>query len=310
MHEKEVISRLLGQPKVEGSESLFFCPYCSYGKKKLSINFTKMKFKCWNCGKGGNNLIRIVFDFGSEQVIEYAKAYFFVGGGITKYNLLLKEEPKLLEPFKNLTVEKLLSSCYDDEDKHVLYLKSRGLTERDFIFWKPYTVKEDYYKDFVFFPSYNTMFNQDYYIGRDITDQGKYKYKTPNKILKDSILFNEYNIDWDKSINLVEGIFDAISCGINSIPLLGSELDTEGKLFEKLCFSESDIYLILDGDAREKAFSMIEKFLKHDVRVKYVQIPYDKDPGKLTSSEIKKYKKNYIIHTSVKDLNLKEKYDY
>ena len=46
------------------------------------------------------------------------------------------------------------------------------------------------------------------------------------------IIFNELYIDWDSDIILVEGAFDAIKAGPNSIPLLGSTLREESSLFQ------------------------------------------------------------------------------
>ena len=59
-------------------------------------------------------------------------------------------------------------------------------------------------------------------------------------------------VDWDESIILVEGLFDAIVAGQNAIPILGSTLREESKLFQGIVLNDSPVYLALDEDARKK----------------------------------------------------------
>ena len=49
-----------------------------------------------------------------------------------------------------------------------------------------------------------------------------------------NIIFNELYVDWDSDLVITEGIFDAIKAGPNSIPLLGSTVRENSKLFQKI----------------------------------------------------------------------------
>ena len=67
---------------------------------------------------------------------------------------------------------------------------------------------------------------------------------------KRSIIFNEYNINWDSTVYLVEGAFDHIVTP-NSIPILGKYISD--KLFHALqTRCKSDVVIVLDGGAEEK----------------------------------------------------------
>ena len=94
-----------------------------------------------------------------------------------------------------------------------------------------------------------------------------YKYKNP-KASKD-IVFNELFINWNKDLNLVEGVFDALVAG-NAVPILGSTLRSNSDLVRKIVLNDTPIYVALDPDAtsRKKTrlfkrfFDMISKCIK------------------------------------------------
>jgi len=67
------------------------------------------------------------------------------------------------------------------------------------------------------------------------------KYKNPDA--SKDVVFNELNIDWKDKIFLVEGVFDAIKAGTDSVPLLGSTLNENSKLFQKIVENDTAIYL-------------------------------------------------------------------
>ena len=67
---------------------------------------------------------------------------------------------------------------------------------------------------------------------------------------------------------LVEGVFDAIraySIG-TSIPLLGSTLRIESKLFQALVRHDPVVYLALDQDADKKAAQIAQNLMKYGVQ--------------------------------------------
>jgi DNA primase len=71
------------------------------------------------------------------------------------------------------------------------------------------------------------------------------KYKNP-EAQKETIIFNEYLIDWDKPVYVVEGAFDSIFIP-NAIPMLGKFMSEH--LFDELYTKAKKIIIILDPDA-------------------------------------------------------------
>ncbi|MCZ2224906.1 MAG: hypothetical protein LC122_14885 [Chitinophagales bacterium] len=103
----------------------------------------------------------------------------------------------------------------------------------------------------------------------------KRKYIDP-EAEKDAIIFNEYLIDWNKPINLVEGPFDHIFVD-NSIPMLGKKMSD--LLFDRLYNNANKITIILDGDAWADAEKLYYKLNGGKLfgKIWVVKLPIDKD---------------------------------
>ena len=131
------------------------------------------------------------------------------------------------------------------------------------------------------------------------------KYKNP--MVSRDIIFNELNVDWKERVCLVEGIFDAVKAGTNSIPLLGSTLNERSKLFQKITENDTIVYLALDPDADKKSMEMIKAFLSHGIEVHTVDISGYEDVGSM-SKEIfaRRFKKareitpDVYLHDSIR----------
>ena len=92
-------------------------------------------------------------------------------------------------------------------------------------------------------------------------------------------------IDWASEIVLVEGVFDAIKAGRNAIPLLGSTLREESKLFQKIVKNDTPVYLALDPDAEQKSLEIIRKLLTYDVELYKIEISPYADVGEMTKEQ-------------------------
>ena len=69
-------------------------------------------------------------------------------------------------------------------------------------------------------------------------------------------------------------MFDAIRHK-NAIPLLGSTLREDHKLFQKICRNKSEIYLALDDDAKDKELVISKRFKEYGILSKTIKIsPY------------------------------------
>ena len=74
-------------------------------------------------------------------------------------------------------------------------------------------------------------------------------------------------VDWDEPITLVEGVFDAIAGGENTIPVLGSTLRDKTKLFQAIALNDTPVYLAFDADAEKKTGQIIRNMLYYDIEL-------------------------------------------
>ena len=89
---------------------------------------------------------------------------------------------------------------------------------------------------------------------------------------------------------VVEGAFDAIVSGPNAVPILGSNLRENSKLFQEIVKHDTPIYIALDPDMEKKAIFLINSLLAYGVELYKVEIsPYD-DVGEMTKEEFQKRK--------------------
>ena len=101
------------------------------------------------------------------------------------------------------------------------------------------------------------------------------RYKNPE--VNRNIVFNELYVDWDKDVILVEGAFDAIraqSVG-TAIPLNGSTLRIESKLFQNLVRHDPKVYLALDDNTemdRKKTSAIAGHLMRYGVETYLINL--------------------------------------
>ncbi len=296
----DVLKGFLNLSHISRDECLFYCPYCEHHKPKMSVNLDKNVYKCWVCDTKGNNIWRLVRKFGDssdkrkwrsfeDEVDITDSVYEKIFGAV-------KEEEEVVElpqEFVSLTNRNLLVGG----KRAKKYLLNRGLTDRDIARWKIGYCASGEYKNRVIIPSFNKDGKLNYFVGRSHSDDWM-RYKNP--MVSRDIIFNELNVDWKERVCLVEGIFDAVKAGTNSIPLLGSTLNERNKLFQKITENDTIVYLALDPDADKKSMEMIKAFLSHGIEVHTVDISGYEDVGSM-SKEIfaRRFKKAREITSDV-----------
>ena len=138
-------------------------------------------------------------------------------------------------------------------------------------------------------PSFGLSGHCNYFIARSYT--GNYrKYLNPNA--SRDIIFNHLFLDFQEDLSIVEGAFDAIVAGPNSVPLLGSTLRDESKLFQEIIDNDTTVYMALDPDAEKKSMHLIKNLLNHSVKIYKVDIHPYSDVGEMTKEEYQKRKRN------------------
>lgn len=295
---KTIIKRVMGSCYHSGNEILFYCPKCKHHKKKLSINLEKNKFRCWVCDYRGNNVRRLVRRFGSfvdqqawakiDNTVEIAS---FEDVFSTEQGAEEKAEQSILLPeeFKTLCSKSLSLAT-----KPIFrFLYERGLTKEDIVRWKIGYCPSGEYKNRIIIPSFNESGDVSYFVARTYgNDWMKYKNPPAHR----NIVFNELYIDYEEDLVIVEGAFDAIVAG-NAVPILGSSLRSDAKLFQKIVEHDTPVYIALDPDVEAKAMKLIKKMLTFDIEVYKVDISPYGDVGEMTKREFQKRKSEAQLMT-------------
>jgi DNA primase len=263
-----ILNEVLGDYYLSNEEYLFLCPKCVHHKKKLSVNISKDVFKCWVCDYSGRALRRLVRRYGSFHNRQ-AWDEFEERVDISSFGVDLFEEDSvnfrepildLPEDYISLANKKLPRTA----SPALRYLYDRGVTKRDIIRWKIGYCSSGEFGARVIIPSFGMTGKCNYFIARTYMNDWK-KYKNPSA--SKDIIFNHLYLDFDEDMVLVEGAFDAIVAGPNSVPLLGSTLREESRLFQELVKNDTSVYIALDSDAKKKENRIIKLLLKYGIEV-------------------------------------------
>jgi len=285
---KDLIVSIFGEGSTsgDGKDIAVFCPICKKSpkakkKRKLSIAIDTGVYHCWVCEAKGKSLAKLIkYEIPNFKDLEKVREYF--GSEIVE-----GEDPEevikisLPEDFRLVVLDNNRASRLIKK-----YLLNRGMTEEDL-----YRFKVGYSEEFGFdnraiFPSFDENLDLNFFVTRSIDEKVKFaKYRNCDASKKD-IIFNEHLINWKKPVILVEGIFDAVKAGHNSIPVLGSWTDMNHQVFKKLIINQSDVLLGFDPDAQDKEMKIAKNLFQHGLNVKIIQNK-DKDLGDLTHEEVK-----------------------
>ena len=104
-----------------------------------------------------------------------------------------------------------------------------------------------------------------------------------------NIVWNDYLVDWNKPITLVEGPFDAIKASDNVVALGGTFL--HDKLFAKIVTTGVDVFFALDQDAQKVQMKMVERLISYGTVCHLVPLNGRKDVGEMTKEEFQENKK-------------------
>jgi len=234
------------------------------------------------CDVRGKNIYRLVRKFGNYQ---QRQKYLELQG-----RLDLSEFDKLFDQLNDVEERQVIdlpegfvSLC----NKHLplksreplSYLQGRGITKKEIIKWKMGYCQGGKYGGRIIIPSFNDSGDCNYFIAR--TYVGHYR-RYLNPPCSRDIIFNELNIDWDEPIILVEGVFDAIVAGDNAVPILGSTLREDSRLFQAIAIHDTPVYIALDPDAEKKAQWIIKSLMKYDLEIKKLDIGTYEDIGSMS----------------------------
>lgn len=268
------LRRVLGSGRRSGDEILFNCPFCSHHKPKLSINCRSYAWKCWVCDAKGVGLRSLFKRLGRPDLAPASPVPQYVPKHeeTQAFRVCLPEEFKPLAPF-----------CHTFQARRAYnYVRSRGISDKEILFYKIGFASYGKYRDRVIFPSFDEEGDVNFFTARCIGNS-PIKYLSPStpKGYKSTVIFNELNVNWKRPVVLVEGFVDAIRAGRNAIPLCGSVLAHDSKLLHRLAVEDTQVYVALDPDARDKQLNILAMLYSYGIEAFDVNVSPYKDVGEM-----------------------------
>jgi len=292
----QIIQGFLGRPKTEGDalnkeQWQFNCPGATcrldVDKFNLEYNAKKKMFKCWKCEpRYAGYVYRLVGDYGSQDDISRLKTLLppdevarLNDQRIKKkkidHHLVTCELPEGYIPLGKNKNTSLYRLAWD-------YLVHERKVSPAFIDKYEIGYTETGNRRFrIIIPSKNALGRFNYYEARSYMKNASIPYIKPSskEVAKNDIIFNEYFINWDIPIFLVEGVFDMFRLP-NAIPILGKEISE--LLTDELIKHGSTVILCFDPDAIDKTVETYTKLSSLGLNVFFVDLTeYDKDISKI-----------------------------
>jgi hypothetical protein len=293
----QILKNFLGDPKSEvdalnKKQWQFNCPgpTCRHDVDKFNLEYNSQKkaFKCWKCEPRYSGYVhKLVSDYGSQD--DYRKLNLIFPKENIKtlrkdqnkrpkvdHDLITCKMPKGYMPLGKKRNSKLYQLAWD-------YLTITRAVAPGFIDKYEIGYTETGPRKFrIIVPSKNKYGKFNYYEARSyIPGPKEIPYIKPpgEEVHKSDIIFNEYFINWDLPIFLVEGVFDMFRVP-NSIPILGKEISE--LLISQLKKHNSTVVLCLDDDAIKKTAEIYTLLSSLGLDVFYVDLTvYNKDISKI-----------------------------
>lgn len=267
----------------DGNDITVSCPNCKdASKKKLAINLETWKYHCWVCGSKGNTIISLLRKHGSRDAIESFrssylndKVLFFADEKESKFEL-----PERFIPIP------ALDNTKNPNTKAVLrYLDKRGVTQQDIWRFRIGVSDSDKFSRRAIFASLDATGEPNYYVSRSVDQNSRFRYLNATTD-KTSIVFNDIDVDWDKPVYIVEGVFDLIAIKENGTCLLGSSLTENSLLFKKIVANESDVVLCLDNDMIKKTGKIADLLTSYGCNVSIMDTSSAKDIAEMSEQQL------------------------
>ena len=281
------VQRTLGKGQIsrDGSDITVRCPSCGDSqKKKLAINLETWKYHCWVCGLKGNTLVSLLKKHGDRSQIDEFRVTF-LNSRILISDAIPTEEQKVELPDGFTPLVTCLSSKNPNVRAIKRYLEKRGLTERELWKFRVGVSESGKFSRRPIFASLDTDGELNYYVSRTIDGKSGLRYLNSTAD-KTGIVFNDCDIDWDKKVYLVEGIFDLIALKENGTCLLGSSISENSLLFKKIVANESDVVLCLDNDMLKKTGRIADLLESYGCNVEVMNTSAAKDIAEMNPDQL------------------------
>jgi len=300
----QLLKSCFGEPKLSssGDNINVKCPVCKEkgkitNKKKLSVNMQSGIYHCWVCEAKGSNIGKLSLSYAAQQ--DAARELYQV---FRKRTGNIEEDENIKNIVRLPKDFKLLVSDLKNRDSrnHRRYLYSRGFENKDIARFRIGFSNEREYQNRVIFPSFDKNQKLNYFIARSIMQKSFRRYKNCKASRRD-LIFREFDLDFGKTMILTEGVFDLVQCPSNATCILGSWLDENYLLFQKIVKNRTPVVLCLDPDAKSKTLKIAKKLYEYCVDVN-ISLHNNKDFGEMSSDEINYYIKNAKPYNNVEGI--------
>lgn len=278
-----------------GGEVSILCPNCSPAhdnkRQTLSINTNNDRWQCFRCPtlKGRKTQIGRLLD---TLRLNHLLPVFEEDEVVIEDDTLAKIKNRMLYGHKKevstLSPTELPEGYRTDWTKSLIgesllvYLtKKRKLSIDDIIKYKIGYIVKGKYSGCVVLPVYMEGKLRFWQVRRVLMVGNSPKYDSPS-IERNAVLFG-YDSITTKTLNIVEGIFDAIALGDGTVGLLSKAI-SEQQIALLAKKSVEIVRVILDGEAwnecKQVAY-MLSKNLWTAKKITAYRLPFGNDPGKL-----------------------------
>ena len=286
-----IIHRIFNDVKgyLETEQIQVNCPRCQEreglshpdDRYNLEINTAKKVFRCWKCDtpKFSGSLKRLIKLYGTSIDLQMYKEYggddYFSYEKNDDDEIGFVELPKEFISFKNMNEFDILHT-----EAYKYMLLERQISKEIMYKYNLGFCVEGKYEGRIIVPSYDSVGNLNYFLGRAFRKGMKPPYLNP-KSDKDKIIFNEGLINWDSTIYIVEGAFEMLSFPVNTVPMLGKTISNA--MFMALSEKKPAVVIIFDPDAIKNAIEVLQKlqaiYVGHEEKLKFVELTgkYDLD---------------------------------
>lgn len=281
------------------------CPICTQNegvdstKKKLAIKIDSGILHCWKCGYRARSIYGLLKRYKPHQAEEFIKTFNAASLISDAEETAFKAQEEAIELPRGF---QLLAEYYDEPEapyyirQAVKYLKQRGITYRDFWYFKlGITALDLNYKNRILIPSHDQDGNLNFFTSRTHRPSVKPKYFNP-RFHRETVIINDINIDWSDELTIVEGPFDLFKVNDNATCLLGKELTKEYALFQKIATNKTPVLLCLDNDAKRASLEVAKLLNSYSVSVRVLELPEDiKDPGEISQEQFQKLRQENTV---------------
>ena len=281
------------------------CPICTQNegvdstKKKLAIKIDSGILHCWKCGYRARSIYGLLKRYKPHQAEEFIKTFNAASLISDAEEAAFEAQQEAIELPRGF---QLLAEYYDEPEapyyirQAVKYLKQRGITYRDFWYFKlGITALDLNYKNRILIPSHDQDGNLNFFTSRTHRPSVKPKYFNP-RFHRETVIINYINIDWTDELTIVEGPFDLFKVNDNATCLLGKELTKEYALFQKIATNKTPVLLCLDNDAKRASLEVAKLLNSYSVSVRILELPLDiKDPGEISREQFLKLREENTV---------------